>query len=1220
MKRLQSLSYKTLFTIFFLALAGIVFFLKIGSKTEKVSAAWWDDMWHYRKAINISAHTSIESNVYIITAVNIGTTTKAQADDGDFRFISESGQNLEYYIASGVGTTTINFHILIPSFPSGAQTIYAYYGNTTATNGFSTSDFSTQASNYTIGSLSAEETGGGPIAYWKFDEGVGTTAYDSAGNNSGIINKASWTNQGKTNNGLNFSPNQESLLLDYRVWKVGQTDSVTGFSRNGSAGENFRVFDTDPFGRKVVVWEASQNDITSNDDGGWVSSNIAVDQTKMYRFSTWIRRTVLGNGTYYFGTYGKNSGGTNIGIMSRSVGTTSTNPYFRSTSGGEIFSTNSWFLLVAHVWPVNSGTGPVFSDTGLYNSAGTKIATPIDFVWVNGTTLTNHRTYLYYSTDSSTRQQWIYPRVDVIDGTEPSIQDLLNGHDSYGTDMSATIAGPKESFSFWYDKNSTGNWQHITKSSSDYYVNGILNTPDEYPIYTSGNDVFIGRTTDSDFVTGSIDEVKIYNYARTADQIKQDYNSRGSLSGSSANLGIKSSTAPSIKSSLVAYYKFDENNGTTAYDSSGNNLNGTFGTSDSSPTWTQGKINKSLLFDGTNDFFSISQPNIQTSPNLFTITGFIYPENQSGKIITPQSNGIDQQINYDSGNQRIYLTIAESSDTNQRNRYSTTGSTPLNQWTHFAISINNKTIKIYINGILNSEYNETINIGGWTSHWYIGQRGNSTGWYKGYLDEVKIYNRALTAEEVKQDYNAGSAIQFGTSNQTIGGTTTSLEYCIPGDTSACSAPVAEWNFEENTGTVAKDSSGNNNNGTFGTGNSSPIWDLGVNNKGTGLKFDGINDYLKTISSTTLPTDTTISMWIYPTSWTNQTHVSLISSRTGTNGLMFFILSQGNLNFDWGINQDRWDTGYKPPLNTWTYLTISRNSNGRYLYVNGILKNSTATAGTSSTNSKTINFGSDDSTGTNQYYFQGKMDSIKIYNYARTHAQIAYDYNKGAPIGWWKLDECQGNIVNDSSGVGNTGVIVIGSSGTQNSLGTCQIGTSASWTNGASGKINSSLNFDGVDDYINIGSPENLLNIKNAITFSAWINPNEDTFQDSIISGGTGVLNGIWLRQTLPTILYLTIEVDNTRRDSVGWTPIFNKWSHVIGIGDAKNGKTHLYINGKLIGSTSFTPGLLTNIQRFYIGNGYGFFKGQIDDVRIYNYALTAEQVKTLYNGGAVNFN
>src|SRR5690606_37356085 len=91
--------------------------------------------------------------------------------------------------------------------------------------------------------------------------------------------------------------------------------------------------------------------------------------------------------------------------------------------------------------------------------------------------------------------------------------------------------------------------------------------------------------------------------------------------------------------------------------------------------------------------------------------------------------------------------------------------------------------------------------------------------------------------------------------------------------------------------------------------------------------------------------------------------------------------------------------------------------------------------------------------------------VKIYNYARTPAQIAYDYNRGAPVAWYRFDECEGTTIKDHSGNGNNGTLNIGASGTQTSIGTCE--TSGAWSNGSEGKINSSMSFDGVDDYVRI---------------------------------------------------------------------------------------------------------------------------------------------------------
>ena len=1064
------------------------------------------------------------------------------------------------------------------------------------------------ASSEPLPSMQSEETGTAPIAYWKFDEGVGTTAYDSIGNNNGVINKASWNSQGLDDKSLNFSPNQESLLLDYKVWKTGQTGSITGFSQNGSTSENSRVLATDPFGRNVAIWQASQNDITSDADGGWNSSNITIDQTKTYRFSTWIRRTILGNGTYYFGTRGLNSSGTNFGILNRTNGAINTNPYFRSTSGNEIYSSDSWFLLVGHVWPVNSGTGPAHSDTGLYNSNGTKIATPIDFVWQDGTSYTTHRSYLYYSTDSSTVQQWAYPRIDIIDGTEPSIQDLLDGHDSFGADVSVSIQETKESFSFWYDKNSTGNWQHIAKSSSDYYVNGKPDTPEEYPIYVSGDDVYLGRTTDSDFVTGSIDEVKIYNYTRTAEQIKQDYNSRGSISGSSVNLGVQSNTTPNLKSSLFVYYKFDENNGTTTYNSSGSG-DGIFGTGSSAPNWSNGKINNAISFQN-DQYISINDSNLTnkfSNSSDFSISTWINTSSSSSTnmIIGQQRN---TYMSFYLNNFRPCLYLDDGG-------YCTTTSITSNNWQHLVAtykgSDESQLISFYLNGtFIGSGVNSDIAANS-PDYLYIGYESRFNYSFNGIIDEIKIYNKVLLPEEIKQDYNQSSVVQFGTTNQTIGGTTTSLGYCIPGDTSYCASPIAEWKFEENTGTLVKDTSGNNNNGTFGTGNSAPNWSLGQNNKGAGLNFDGINNILD-IPDLTFTGPLTYSFWINSNSADTRMWFSGNSSQKfGTLGGKFFlrVISSSD------------NTVTFPSLNNWHFITLTRNSDDKVdLYINGNQPNRLFSdlAQTGNTYFSLIGSSND---GSGQFY-QGKIDNIKIYNYARTPAQIAYDYNRGAPVGWWKLDECQGLTAFDSSGLGNTGIINIGSSGSQTSLGTCAVGTSAAWTNGAIGKINSSLSFDGIDDYLQINEIGTTGNTP--ISLSLWANFRSNSSGDDVFiiygkDGTTYQCAGLYLRSS-DNYVRFTGWSGSTVDYSTGFIKDYNVWHHWTLV---YNGSTVLIYRDGIPDPVGYQSRLLNfTLKKLLIGGGAAsgnYTDTKIDDVQIYNYALTAEQVKLIHNGGAINF-
>ncbi|MDO8664935.1 MAG: DUF2341 domain-containing protein, partial [Candidatus Liptonbacteria bacterium] len=163
-------------------------------RTPKASAAWWNDSWQYRKSVAVTNNTTDESNVYVSLTLDTSDTTRFKTNCGDLRFTKINGELLPYYIVSGCGSASTVTHVNFDIFPAGAQTIYYYYGNPNAANGFSAADFSTVASNYTVGSLGTEEKGTGPVAYWSFDEGQGTTANDGTSNrNNGTLTNMSAT-------------------------------------------------------------------------------------------------------------------------------------------------------------------------------------------------------------------------------------------------------------------------------------------------------------------------------------------------------------------------------------------------------------------------------------------------------------------------------------------------------------------------------------------------------------------------------------------------------------------------------------------------------------------------------------------------------------------------------------------------------------------------------------------------------------------------------------------------------------------------------------------------------------------------------------------------------------------------------------------------------------------------------------------------------------------
>lgn len=231
----------------------------------------------------------------------------------------------------------------------------------------------------------------------------------------------------------------QRTLINWNNWATG-SGSVSGYNQNGQTSENERILDTTPFGYSDVVWEARPLAQT-NDDGGWNTDWFNIDNTKLYRFSVWVRRTSSSaGGTFYFGMYGNGDGARR---MDNSA--VEGNPYWEC-SGTSLLSQNQWYLWVGHVYPYNTAFTGRNPATGYYTVSGNKVGNingcnigSGDLKWSSNSTQGIHRTYLYYCADNTTRLQFYQPRVDVIDGTEPSIADLLSNAGSTWYDVSGRV-------------------------------------------------------------------------------------------------------------------------------------------------------------------------------------------------------------------------------------------------------------------------------------------------------------------------------------------------------------------------------------------------------------------------------------------------------------------------------------------------------------------------------------------------------------------------------------------------------------------------------------------------------------------------------------------------------------------------------------------------------------------------------------------------------------
>ena len=224
------------------------------------------------------------------------------------------------------------------------------------------------------------------------------------------------TNGGEPRLGQCSRPTKDRFsLIKWNEWIVGVGGTVN-YTVYGDGSS--RVIDVNPWGVQDVVWDVSDQDPDLGADGGWVSSNFSIDNTKMYRFSVFVRRKVIGNGTYYFGTNGFTDA-----VLKRSTGAVDGNPYFCSRTWWG--NAGDWYLVTGYVWPSNSGTGASMQESGIYDMNGIKLFSNHDYVWQANTATARHRTFLYSATDITTNQQFYQPRVDVVDGTEPTLNELL---------------------------------------------------------------------------------------------------------------------------------------------------------------------------------------------------------------------------------------------------------------------------------------------------------------------------------------------------------------------------------------------------------------------------------------------------------------------------------------------------------------------------------------------------------------------------------------------------------------------------------------------------------------------------------------------------------------------------------------------------------------------------------------------------------------------------
>ncbi|MCX5638088.1 MAG: hypothetical protein NTX52_10420, partial [Planctomycetota bacterium] len=243
-------------------------------------------------------------------------------------------------------------------------------------------------------------------------------------------------------------------------------------------------------------------------------------------------------------------------------------------------------------------------------------------------------------------------------------------------------------------------------------------------------------------------------------------NSDSDLFGCEARYSwVHSAIEPRPGRGLVAYWNFDEGSGNIANDSGGNNDGTIYGAQ-----WTAGELGNALNFDGEDDYVEVPDNDAldPTSTQEITIAAWVNISTYVCPFHSACYFGIvSKTLTYDRDNGNYVFAIVTRFDPTYEGKlrfgivynglsfkdvYSNS-LVPKNRWVHVAVTHDiNQNTKFFINGRLDSTDSSTIvtDFANSTKALTIGHTNSYSDYFLGQIDEVCIYNRALSAQEIQQ--------------------------------------------------------------------------------------------------------------------------------------------------------------------------------------------------------------------------------------------------------------------------------------------------------------------------------------------------------------------------------------------------------------------------------------------------------------------------------------
>jgi hypothetical protein len=486
---------------------------------------------------------------------------------------------------------------------------------------------------------------------------------------------------------------------------------------------------------------------------------------------------------------------------------------------------------------------------------------------------------------------------------------------------------------------------------------------------------------------------------------------------------------------------------------------------------------------------------------------------------------------------------------------------PLNAWSHVASTYDGATLRLYVNGALVSSAAASGSLAASTGVLRIGGNGVWPEWFAGLIDEVRVYNRALSAAEIQSDMNTAV-----------------------GTTADSTAPTTPANVRTNSS----------------TGTINVMWDASTDNVGV-ARYDV---YRSTMSG------------FVPSS------SNLIGQPTGTSfadmgmspGTYYYVVkaedAAGNLspasNQASGVNPD-----VTPP-------SVSVTSPAGGSVVSGVVLLSASVS--DDVGAVGVQFRVDGVSVGGEVVtspWSTSWDSRSVADGSHVVSAVARDaagnlgssqsvsvtVSNSAPppsglVAAWGFNEGSGMSVADASGKGHVGTL-----------------SSTTWS--AAGKFGGALSFNGSSSWVTVADA-NDLDLSSALTLEAWVKPSAlgSAWRTVLFKERTGgMMYSLYANQdTGRPVGQVWLGSERNAVGSAGL--VLNAWSHLASTYDGAT--LRLYLNGVLVSSqaTSGTLSASSGVLRIG-GNGVWpeWFAGLIDEVRVYNRALSAGEIQTDMNSG-----